>query len=45
VVPVFLAGEKVEGVFGAQKVVVVQDLDGRHPVGITVFCNLKMEKS
>lgn len=38
--PVLLADKQIEGVLCPQEVVVVQDLDGTHPVRIEVTCNL-----
>ena len=38
--PVFLACEQVERVLCSQEVVIIQNLYGRHPVGVAVFGDL-----
>lgn len=37
---VLLTGEQIEGVLRAEESVVVEDFDGRHPVGVVVTSNL-----
>lgn len=42
--PVLLTHKQVKGIFGPQKIVIIQDFHSTHPVGIKVSSNLKTDK-
>lgn len=42
--PILLTHKQVKGIFSPQEIVIIQDFNSTHPVGIEVSSNLKIDK-